>query len=68
MDPDDVTRFNPLQAVEELIQNACIKVPTERAPSVSKAYYDSAFFKETLRNITLKPSEEKEFMEIVLAQ
>ena len=68
MDPDEVTRFNPLQATGELIQNEYIKVPIERAASVSKAYYDSSYFKETLRNIILKPAEEKEFMEIILAQ
>ena len=68
MDPDEVTRFSPTQAVEELVEHGCIKVPTGRAPSVSKAYYDSTFFRETLRNIALKPSDEREFMEIVLAE
>ena len=66
MAPYESTRFDANQAVQELIDQNTICVPAERAPSVSKAYYKSDFFKRTQKSIEVKDSATREFMDISL--
>lgn len=64
--PYESTRFDANQAVQELIDQKVICIPAERAPSVSKAYYNSDFFKRTQKSILVKNSTTREFMDISL--